>query len=199
MKDEAAIKSLYYDEMSAALAEATGASRVLPFYHWVRTGGDYAVDLHIDYSPARASRQFQESLGEDFKKNHPEKRYQILNAWRNIGDKSVENHSLALVGTSSVTSEAVTNNPFRAACLHASDTTRWCYYPAMGKDEVLQFKQYDSTWSDADAADFCYHSSFSEPEAAPGHTPRESIEVRFIVVNSTEKTSHASELRGERK
>jgi hypothetical protein len=44
-KDEAAIKSLYYDEMSAALAEATSASRVVPFCHWVRTGGDYAVDV----------------------------------------------------------------------------------------------------------------------------------------------------------
>jgi hypothetical protein len=51
----------------------------------------------------------------------------------------------------------------------------------MGKDVVLLFNQYNSTWSDADATNFCYHSSFSDPEAAPDHTPRESIEVRFIV------------------
>lgn len=57
---------------------------------------------------------------------------------------------------------------------------RWWYASAIDRHEALVFKQYDSQASGV--ARFTPHAAFVHPEAPAGTPPRESIEIRCLVV-----------------
>merc|ERR1711998_715677 len=62
----------------------------------------------------------------------------------------------------------------------SADEHRWFYFPYMGKDELLIFKQYDS---DPNArVRYCFHTAFNDPNAPADAPARQSIEVRAVAL-----------------
>ena len=131
-----------------------------------------------------------------------DKRFAIINVWRNITDTPVVANPLALCDGQTVQPEdlvvfeihyqdRIGENYFAR---HAS-THQWYYYPQMTNDEVLLIKQWDSgsplARSNGVAADgtdttapctFSFHSAFEHPATPPDAPDRWSIEVRCIVL-----------------
>ena len=132
------------------------------------------------------------------------RRFAIINVWRNIAYEPVANHPLALCDGQTVNPEdlvvfeihyhdRVGENYFAK---HAGQH-RWWYYPAMTRDEVLLIKQWDSfgelARSGGSRADssvegdqapctFSFHTSFKDLTIPPEAPDRQSIEVRCIVL-----------------
>jgi hypothetical protein len=61
---------------------------------------------------------------------------------------------------------------------------RWFYFPDMHTDEALLLKCYDS--DEGGLARFTAHAAFDDPTTPPGAEPRESIEVRTLVIYGSE-------------
>ena len=193
--DEDEVKRVYYPEMEHLLMRETGASRVLVFDHNVRRDGGAkeaqsevrgAVRrIHNDYTLTSAPRRFEDLLGEDVASLEG-KRTAIVNVWRPIRGP-VETAPLALADASSVPAEDVI-----AADLIYTDRVgeiyyaaynrdhRWVYFPRLERDEALLIKGYDS--ADDGRARFSLHTAFDDPTTPENAAPRESIEVRALVV-----------------
>jgi hypothetical protein len=129
-------------------------------------------------------------------------RFAIINVWRNITDKPVLTHPLALCDAASVRPEdlvvfeihyhdRIGENYFaKHAARH-----RWYFYPELTRDEALLIKQWDSLGqlarskgAKADTAGtglpctFSFHSAFADPTTPPDAPDRWSIEVRCVVL-----------------
>lgn len=109
------------------------------------------------------------------------KKYQLLTAWRNIGDNCIEDNHLAVCDTRSV--QIPGDLLMGADSFHLSpkghSRHKWYHFPNMVKDELLLFKQWDSELPHVGR---CFHSSFSDPKAPVGAKARESIEVRVLAL-----------------
>jgi hypothetical protein len=57
---------------------------------------------------------------------------------------------------------------------------RWFYFPKMLRDEIVLIKCYDS--KDDGRARFTAHTGFADPTTPATALPRESIEVRALVL-----------------
>lgn len=193
-EDEAEIEAVYYPEVEALLKVATGASRVVVFDHNLRRD---AVDasrtgkcrppvrqVYNDYTERSAPRRLADLLGADAAA--AVRRFAVVNVWRPIKGP-VETAPLALADTRSVAPEdfvAVdlvypdrTGEIYHAAW---SSRHRWVYYPRMDRNEALLIKGYDSL--DDGRARFALHTAFDDPTTPPNAAPRESIEVRALVL-----------------
>jgi len=129
-------------------------------------------------------------------------RFAIINVWRNIADEPVAVYPLAMCDAQTVDpadlvvfeihyEDRVGENYFaRSAARH-----RWCFYPALTRNECVLIKQWDSAGplarsqgerSDASIFDapctFSFHSAFMDPEAAVDAPDRRSVEVRCMVI-----------------
>ena len=193
--DDYEIKRVYYPEMEVLLKRETGASRVLVFDHNVRRDGGVKEPqsevrgavrrIHKDYTLTSAPRRFEDLLGEDVASLEG-KRTAIVNVWRPIRGP-VESVPLALADASSVPAEDVI-----AADLIYTDRVgeiyyaaynpdhRWVHFPRLERDEALLIKGYDS--ADDGRARFSMHTAFDDPTTPEDAAPRESIEVRALVV-----------------
>lgn len=132
------------------------------------------------------------------------KRFAIINVWRNIDHEPVASDPLALCDGQTVHPEdlvvfeihyhdRIGENYFaKYASQH-----EWWYYPAMTRDETVLIKQWDSAGALAQShgrlADssvghgnapctFSFHSAFSDPNTPPDAPDRQSIEVRCVVL-----------------
>lgn len=132
------------------------------------------------------------------------RRFAIINVWRNIDHRPVARDPLALCDGQSVAPadlvvfeihyhDRVGENYFAK---HAP-RHEWWYYPAMTRDEVVLIKQWDSAGAFARSgglhADcspgngnapctFSFHTAFNDPESPADAPDRQSIEVRCIVL-----------------
>ena len=132
------------------------------------------------------------------------RRFAIINVWRNIDHEPVASDPLALCDGRSVAAEdlvvfeihypdRIGENYFAKHAAHH----QWWYYPAATRDEAILIKQWDSAGilaqsrgarADSSAADgsspctFSLHSAFSDPETPPDAPKRQSIEVRCIAL-----------------
>jgi len=132
------------------------------------------------------------------------KRFAIINIWRNIDHGPVASDPLALCDGQSVQPndlvvfeihyhDRIGENYFAKYALQHE----WWYYPAMRRDEVVLIKQWDSAGalalSHGRRADssvgngnapctFSFHSAFSDPDTPPDAPERQSIEVRCVVL-----------------
>ncbi len=129
-------------------------------------------------------------------------RFAIINVWRNIADRPVATHPLALCDAQTVAPEdlvvfeihyedRVGENYFaKHAPRHG-----WYTYPAVTREEALLIKQWDSGGAlarssgaegDARSGDapctFSFHSAFEDPRTPPDAPDRWSIEVRCAVL-----------------
>ena len=186
----------YYPEMAELALAISGASRALVFDHLVRRrqpGSPQAfgrIDghrpgaagrVHCDFTPASARRRLELELGE---RTAGVARYGIINLWRSIRHPVLD-APLALCDARSVDpADLVASDIFYPdrqgeiyQAMHSA-AHRWSYFPAMTRDEVLVFKQFDS----APVASYTPHAAFEHPATPAGAPPRESIEIRCLLI-----------------
>ncbi|MCG2584349.1 CmcJ/NvfI family oxidoreductase [Massilia sp. TS11] len=196
--DREAIERLYYPEMEALALAVSGARRAIVFDHLVRRRApghlspfgarpgerpSAATRVHCDFTPASALRRLRleteaHGLGEVG-------RYAILNLWRSTG-RPVRDAPLAVCDARSVRPDELVAAdivyPTRTGeifeLLHNPNHV-WTYFSEMQFEEVLVFKQFDS---DATRASFTPHAAFAHPATPPGTPPRESIEIRCLLI-----------------
>ncbi len=131
-----------------------------------------------------------------------QRRFAIINVWRNIAKEPVVTNPLALCD-----SETVDPQDLVVFEIHYRDRIgenyfakhsprhRWFYYPGITGDEALLIKQWDSAGTlartrgdQADAAapgkpcTFSFHSAFDDRATPPDAPDRWSIEVRCMVL-----------------
>jgi hypothetical protein len=198
--DEDQIRSIHYAECEALALQLTGGRRAVVFDHLVRRvdrtqlnfgrrrkGEPPAANgrIHNDYTETSGKRRLAMVL------NDPAEaaavgRYCILNFWRSIAGP-VRDVPLAVCDARTIqASELVAGQvryPRRTGEIYyllQSTRHRWSYFSEMDRDEVLVFKQYDSQVSGTTR--FTPHAAFTLPDVAPDTPPRESIELRCLVV-----------------
>jgi hypothetical protein len=193
--DERQLKDTYYGEVESLVKKLTGASKVMVFDHTIRDGRNTQRDergirepvkrAHNDYTLKSAPQRVRDLLPADEAERRLTKRYAIINVWRSIAG-TIEEAPLGIVDARSVTLE-----DFIASDLIYRDRLgetygvrhnpahRWFYYPAMGGDEAMVFKCYDSATDGR--ARWTAHSAFDDPTSSPDAKPRQSIEIRTLV------------------
>lgn len=196
--DERTIRDVYMRECERILREATGAARVLAFDYNIRSGSvvgraangtrEPVRRVHNDFTlhsgPRRAADELR-SAGDD-----PEKwlkhRFALVNLWRPIRGP-VHATPLAVCDAESLSLQdfVKTDLVYRDRVGETYTVThsprhRWFYFPEMRVTEALLLKCYDSR--DNGVARFTAHTAFDDPTTPPGAAPRESIEVRTLVI-----------------
>jgi hypothetical protein len=193
-----AIQRVYYPEMEALALSVSGADRAIVFDHLVRRrapgtlspfgarGGQRpsaATRVHCDFTPASAQRRL--ALEMEARGIAQVSRFAILNLWRST--------RLPVLDAPLAVCDARTVNPADLVAADIVYPTRtgeifevlynpahaWTHFHDMQFDEVLLFKQYDSAQGMA-----CYtpHAAFAHPATPPGTPPRESIEIRCLLI-----------------
>jgi hypothetical protein len=198
LDDDDAVEKVYYPEIEALLRAVTGASRVVIFDATRRSDAGAgaknrdglrgpASRVHVDYTAKSGPQRVKDLLGEEEAKRLFESGARIIqiNVWRPIRGP-VRRSPLALADASSVAPEDLVATdqvfPDRVGEIYhlAYDPAqRWYYAPEMTPDEVLLIKGYDSL---TDRARFTPHGAFDLPDTPESAPPRESIEVRTLVV-----------------
>ena len=195
--DKEEVVRRYYPEVAELALAITGARDAYVFDHLVRKrqpGTPQAfgrIDgqrpgaagrVHCDFTPASAQRRLMLELGE---RSANVERYAIINLWRSIRHPVLD-APLAMCDARSVAmGDLVASDivyPDRTGEIYQSlhhPTHAWAYFPTMTHDEVLVFKQFDSLPGVA-----CYtpHAAFEHPGAPLDAPPRESIEIRCLLI-----------------
>ena len=202
--DAAAVRERYYPEVESALRKMTGALTVMAFDHNVRsairaargeTGIRVPVDqVHNDYTEQSGPKRKQEILAAVDRMDLMNRRVAFVNLWRPIIGP-VQDNPLALCSARSVAAQDLVatdihhfgeddlTTPRHTGQIYSvrhSPAHEWFYVSEMRPDEVLLLKCYDSR---ADGrARFMPHTGFNNPDCPSAFVPRESIEVRTLVV-----------------
>lgn len=188
----------YYPEMAALALAVSGASQAFVFDHLVRKrqpGSPQAFGrieghrpgaagrAHCDFTTASARRRLELELGG---RAAGIKRYSLVNLWRSIRHPVLD-APLAVCDARSVElADFVASDifyPDRQGEIYQvmhRPTHRWWYFPEMTRDEVLIFKQFDS--ASGPTASYTPHAAFEHPNAPAGTPPRESIEIRCLLI-----------------
>lgn len=200
--DPQEIRSLYYEEVLEVALAATGGARGYVFDHLVRRrdpdqstlsfgrrkpGGLASANgrIHNDYTEASGRRRLRLLLG-DGPEAESVGRYCIVNVWRPICHPALD-APLALLDARTVMCRDLVAGEVRYRgrtgeiyLLRHSTLHRWNYFPSMDVSEAVVFKQYDSQVSGV--ARFTPHSAFDDPTTPAATPPRQSIEVRCLVI-----------------
>ncbi len=191
----------YYPEIAELARSVAGATRAYVFDHLVRkrepsrplvgfgqrSRGAYAGAtgrVHNDYTEESGRRRLAMVLNDPGAETAVT-RFSILTLWRSIAPDPVLDTPLGICDATSVSAGDLVASEIRYRdrigeiylVTHSPDH-RWCYVPAMQRDEVLVFKQYDSATG---VAKFTPHAAFDHPGAPAEAPPRQSIEVRCLV------------------
>lgn len=193
--DAKRIRDIYYPETEELVREATGALHVIAFDHNVRNGNagqlrdatgirGPAKRVHNDYTLDSGPRRARELLPPEQADDLLKRRFAIVNLWRPL--ITVEEAPLAICDARSIAA-----SDFVATDLKYNDRTgeiysvlpnpaqRWFYVPRMRPEEALLLKCYDSA---TDVARFTAHGAFDDPTSPANAQPRQSIEVRTLVL-----------------
>jgi hypothetical protein len=197
--DDDEVRRTYYPEAEAAIAAATGASRVFIFDHTRRrrvvgatdrTAGlprQPATRVHVDHTARSGPQRVRDLLGEEAEALL-KGRVQVINLWRPIRGPVLE-APLALCDARTVAPGDLVpadliyrDRVGETYAVTYNQRHRWFYVPAMHRDEALLIKCYDSL---ADGrARFAPHTAFLDPTAPADALPRESIEIRSLVFHA---------------
>ncbi|KAH6672087.1 putative 7 alpha-cephem-methoxylase [Halenospora varia] len=142
--------------------------------------------VHVDLSEAGAKTHAMYSFRKG-EKDLSKKRLRVVNIWRPLS-YTVEDYPLALCDGSTVcprdlVASDIISNGYRGESLQPlfRDHYQWYFLSNQTKDEVLFIKMYDS--SPSAKAICCPHTSFKQKHAPISAKPRESIEVRAIIIS----------------
>lgn len=197
--DDEEVEAVYYAEIEALLRGVTGASRVVIFDATRRSdGGSGAANkdgrrrpasrVHVDYTAKSGPQRLRDLLGTEEAERLEASGARIvqINVWRPITGP-VQRSPLALADASTVdpatlvaTDQLFPDRIGEIYHLAHAPGQRWYYAPEMTPDEVLLIKGYDSL--DDGRARFTPHGAFELPDTHADAPPRESIEVRTLVV-----------------
>ncbi|GAQ04173.1 hypothetical protein ALT_1494 [Aspergillus lentulus] len=202
---DAEVQRVYYPEVEQLLLQhIPGAQRIILFDHTIRRQDPNAprqpvnkahvdqtrkaardrVRLHVT-DPDEAERIISQGV-----------RYRIVNVWRPLNGR-VESSPLAFAAASSVDNEndlvAVEHRyPHRTGetmAVKYNPNQRWMYLSGMENEERLLLKCSDSlaaaaaeAGQEGGIAERVPHSAFWDPRTREGAKPRESIEVRALVI-----------------
>lgn len=201
-EDEELIKSIYYREVELIALSATGGRRAFVFDHLIRKtnikksamsfGRD--VDglvpsangrIHNDYSEESGLNRLSKVISGTYS-DFDIDRFSIVNLWRPLNGPILDT-PLALCDSRTVDVRdritAEVRYPHRTGEVYLfkhSISHRWSYLSAMKNDEILVFKQYDSLLSGVSR--FTPHAAFDHPNCPSGVSPRQSIEIRCLVI-----------------
>jgi hypothetical protein len=204
--DRDQIDRVYVPEMAGLAQEVTGADKVIPFAWMTRTsspssGEEHppANDVHVDHTPDFAECMVRSILATAGEPDLPFRRFLAVNVWRAYSG-APQDWPLGLCDGTSVANDEGVNyailfvdklprledipevlpddppHPTAISAFQFSPEHRWYYFPDMGADEVVLFKNYDSERTGAWRVP---HAGFRDPTCAPTH-PRLSIEVRTL-------------------
>lgn len=197
--DDDAVESQYNPEIEALLKRRFGASRVVVFDVTRRSdGGKGAANpdglrgparrVHADYTAKSGPQRTKDILGEaeaDRLFNSGARVIQV-NVWRPIAGP-VKRAPLAVVDSSSLqpddlvaTDQVFPDRVGEIYHLAHSPKQRWYYAPDMMPDEVLLLKGWDSL--DDGRTRYNAHGAFELPDTDENTPPRESIELRTLVI-----------------
>jgi hypothetical protein len=199
LDDDDAVEKVYYPEIDALLRAVTGASRVVIFDATRRSDAGAgaknrdglrgpASRVHVDYTAKSGPQRVVDLLGEDeaIRLKASGARIIQINVWRPIRDP-VQRSPLALADASSVapqdlvaTDQVFPDRVGEIYHLRYDPAQRWYYAPEMTPDEVLLIKGWDSL--EDGRARFTPHGAFDLPDTPESAPPRESIEVRTLMV-----------------
>lgn len=197
--DDEQVERVYYPEVEALLRRATGANRVVVFDVTRRSDGGAGASnrdglrrpasrVHVDYTERRGPQRVRDLFGEAEAERLADAGARIvqLNVWRPIRGP-VERSPLALADATSVrfedliaTDQVFPDRVGEIYHLAYDPSQRWWYAPRMAADEVLLIKGWDSLGDGRTR--FTPHGAFELPNTPEGAAPRESIEVRTLVV-----------------
>ncbi len=197
--DDDAIDSHYIPETEALLRRRFGAGRVVVFDVTRRSDSDNgaanrdglrgpALRVHVDYTVKSGPQRVRDVLGEEeaARLNAAGARIIQVNVWRPIRGP-VQRAHLALADAASVRAEELIATdqvfPDRVGEIYNvayAPSQRWYYAPRMTRGEVLLIKGWDSL--DDGRAQFTPHAAFQQPDADSDAPPRESIELRTLVI-----------------
>ena len=197
--DDDEVEQVYYPEIETLLRAVTRGRRVVVFDATRRSdGGTGATNrdglrgpasrVHVDYTEKSGPQRVKDLLGEAEAARLAATGARIvqINVWRPIRGP-VQRSPLALADASSVRPEDLIATdqvfPDRVGEIYHlahHPAQRWYYAPRMTPDEVLLIKGFDSL--DDGRARFTPHGAFDLPDTPADAPPRESIEVRTLVV-----------------
>lgn len=217
----------YYKEMRELIERVTGASRVIVFDHnirnprearWRRGVIGYVPYAHNDYTDESAPKRVRDvakpraGAGSALLPDEPvvwedevdellQRRYVIVNVWRNISDAPIAADPLAVADGRTVRGESYvpTDLVYRDRTGQTYSVTRdpshrWLYFSGMLKGEAILMKCYDSEEREG-AVRWSAHSGFVDPRTPEGAPQRESIDARCIAFfdeGDTERTAEVA-------
>ncbi|KAI1824922.1 S-adenosyl-L-methionine-dependent methyltransferase [Xylaria intraflava] len=195
-------KDTYCKHVEHFVREMTGAPRVIVFDHTLRkrrtelektqnTDGKEqpATMVHCDQSEKGALRRLRMNIGENESVEDLLKgRVQMINVWRPLNGP-VRDWPLATMDYQ--TTKASDMYPCdllrheyeergQTATFVYRDEHEWYYLDKQLSSEVTVIKIWDSEASGV--SKFCAHAAFNDSSAPPDTEPRESIEVRCLVI-----------------
>ena len=145
-----------------------------------------SLQTHVDQDAPNGLRICKACAGEDVVAGAS--RVQIVNLWRPIG--LVTNAPLAYCDYRSLAKDDVTSHmgPFGGAILiHYSSGQKWSYIKRQTPDEAILLRCYDSWQGSQGGAPFSGHTACEKVDGEGPiegeDKPRESIEIRFVVIH----------------
>ncbi|KAF2729064.1 methyltransferase [Polyplosphaeria fusca] len=203
------VKATYYPHVEDFVRGLTGASRIIIFDHTLRKrraslsktsnedGAEQpATMVHCDQSPKGALRRLRQNIAPDEDVEQILKgRVQMINVWRPLTEP-VRDWPLATMQWTRESKESMfpcdlvrgewEERGQTATFVHGEDQ-KWWYLDGQGCGEVTVIKIWDSLGEGEGEGEgvsqFCAHAAFQHPNAPEGGVPRESIEVRCLVIH----------------
>jgi hypothetical protein len=108
-----------------------------------------------------------------------ERRMVVLNTWRNTSDEPVRRCPLAVADQRTIKSSDGCGGVVGRVGLAQREGQQFYYFPRLTREELLVFIGYDS---DAKEHAPCVHSAFEDANAPADASPRQSIELRCVLV-----------------
>lgn len=204
-----AVVANYYPESIELMKRATGATDVFIFDHNVRNQtrsdrGEEGVRLptdgaHNDYTLSSGPRRIREVLTDNDALHLLDRRAAVINLWRPIVGP-VQDHPLAVCHARTTDLQDFVPTKIEHFLEHNletphltgeiysfvhSDAHRWFTVSDMQPNEAFLLKCFD-TANDGRAI-FTGHTGFKNPECPSDFIPRESIELRTVVVFPEER------------
>ena len=197
--DDDEVARVYHREIEDLLKREFGASRVVIFDSTRRADSRQGAQnpdgargpasrIHVDYTEKSGPQRVKDFLGEAEAARLAAKGARIVqvNVWRPIHGP-VQRSPLALADASTInpddliaTDQVFPDRVGEIYHLAYDPGQRWYYAPEMTRDEVLLIKGWDSL--DDGRARSTPHTAFELPGQSASAPPRESIEIRTLVV-----------------
>jgi hypothetical protein len=186
--DEQRIREIYYPEAEGLLRTELGAQRVIVFDHTIR-GPDGAREavlrVHNDYTGRSAAQRVRVLLPDEAEALLT-RRFAIVNVWRPLRRPAIAS-PLALCDATSFTDDDLVATDLvyhdrrgEISSVRFNPSHRWVYFSAMQPNEVLLIKCHDSATDGR--ARLSFHTAFDDPTTPIDTPPRESIELRTLVL-----------------